>query len=83
MASVAASANKLRPRTGYLFHELYLWHNAGHVQSLSKHIQPAQHWEHPETKRRLHNLIAVSGLLDELKPLKPRKATYEEITRRA
>lgn len=79
LATSAKSA--MRPRTGYLFHELYLWHNAGHVQSLSKHIQSAQHWEHPETKRRLHNLVSVSGLIDELKLLKPRKASYEEITR--
>ena len=80
-ASALAVSNKMRQPTGYLFHELYLWHNAGHVQSMSQHIQPTQHWEHPETKRRLHNLLAVSGLLDQLHPLKPRKATYEEITR--
>ncbi|GFR46729.1 hypothetical protein Agub_g8352 [Astrephomene gubernaculifera] len=68
-------------QTGYLHHELYFWHNAGHLQSFSKSIEPWRHWENPETKRRFHNLVAVSGLMDKLVHLKPRPATEEELAR--
>jgi acetoin utilization deacetylase AcuC-like enzyme len=44
-------------------------------------MQPTRHVEHPETKRRLHNLLAVSGLLDRLTPIKPRPATERELAR--
>jgi hypothetical protein len=69
------------PKTGYVYHELYMWHNAGHVQSMSEFIQPTTHWEHPETKRRFHNLLSVSGVLDELHHLRPKSATMEQLTR--
>ncbi|GIL69528.1 hypothetical protein Vretimale_13627 [Volvox reticuliferus] len=68
-------------QTGYLYHETYFWHNAGHVQSFDKHIEAWRHWENPETKRRMHSLVAVSGLLDKVKHLKPRPATEEELAR--
>lgn len=67
--------------TGYLFHELYFWHDQGHLGSLSRYVQPTQHWEHPDTKRRIHGLLHVSGMLDHLKVLQPRPASYEELTR--
>ncbi|GLC46063.1 hypothetical protein PLESTM_001821300 [Pleodorina starrii] len=68
-------------QTGYLYHETYFWHNAGHVQSFTNNIEAWRHWENPETKRRFHNLVAVSGLLDKLKHLRPRPATDEELAR--
>lgn len=37
--------------------------------------------EGPETKRRLHNLLSASGLLDSLQMIKPRAATLEEVAR--
>ncbi|MBL8183203.1 MAG: class II histone deacetylase, partial [Blastocatellia bacterium] len=43
--------------------------------------QPGEHAENPETKRRLRNLIEVSGLIDHLTPIKPRYATEEELAR--
>jgi acetoin utilization deacetylase AcuC-like enzyme len=66
-------------KTGYLFHEIYTWHNPGFIQSLKKGIEPARHWESADTKRRVHSLIAVSGLLESLHQLQPRRATPEEI----
>ena len=39
------------------------------------------HFENPQTKRRLRNLLEVSGLLDELQPLPTRLATDEELLR--
>jgi acetoin utilization deacetylase AcuC-like enzyme len=70
--------------TGFVFHELYLWHNTwnfAQVFAPSLTIQPGEHAENPETKRRLRNLVEVSGLLDHLVALKPRYATEDEIAR--
>ncbi len=57
-----------------------MWHNPG-VLGGSKWVEPCEFWENSDTKRRLHNLIAVSGLSESLTPVKARKATKEEITR--
>ena len=70
--------------TGFLSHELYLWHDTGTAASAipaSLTVEPDQHAESPATKRRFRNLLEVSGLLDELVPLKPRPATVEEVAR--
>eukprot|EP00955_Chlamydomonas_euryale_P104179 365544-Chlamydomonas_euryale.AAC.7 len=39
------------------------------------------HRETPESKRRIHNLLSVSGVLDQLTLLRPRAATLEECER--
>lgn len=73
-----------RMATGFVFHELYLWHNTwnwAQVFPPSLTIQPGTHAENPETKRRLRNLLEVSGILDHLVTIKPRSATFEEIAR--
>lgn len=75
------AGSRLHRLTGYLYHELMFWHNAGHFGSVKRRIQPARHVEDSETKRRLHNLIAVSGLMDHLKLLTPRQATIAELER--
>jgi acetoin utilization deacetylase AcuC-like enzyme len=70
--------------TGFIFHELYMWHNTWNWAQIfppGLTLQPGEHAENPETKRRLRNLIEVSGLLDQLVPLKPRYATEDEIAR--
>src|SRR4051812_10159906 len=43
-------------------------------------LQPDQHPENPQTKRRLLGLLEVSGLLDRLVRIKPRLATLKEVT---
>jgi acetoin utilization deacetylase AcuC-like enzyme len=68
--------------TGFIFHELYLWHNTwnwAQVFPPSLTVQPGEHAENPETKRRFRNLLEVSGLLDRLVQVKPRPATEEEL----
>ena len=65
-------------RTGYVFDERYMWHDTGNLRS--HWVEPTEHWENTATKRRLHNLLSVSGLLDSLIPIRPRKATKQEIT---
>lgn len=70
--------------TGFVFHELYLWHNTwnwAQVFPPSLTVQPGEHAENPETKRRFRNLIEVSGLLDHLVSIKPRYASEDEIAR--
>jgi len=70
--------------TGFLYHELYMWHDTGHLAGpvpYGNPVQPYEHSEHPETKRRIRNLLEVSGLLKQLTPLEPRPATEEEILR--
>ncbi|MCD4524039.1 class II histone deacetylase [Nocardioides sp. cx-173] len=75
---------KARRRTGWVFDERYLWHDTGTgagplPTSLSQWIEPMEHVESPPAKRRLANLVAVSGLLDELVPVRPVPATEAQV----
>src|SRR5438477_224535 len=70
--------------TGLLWHELYMWHDTGTaawVMPPGLTVEPFRHIESPEGKRRLRNLVEVSGLLDHLVQLKPRPANETEILR--
>ena len=69
-------------KTGFTFHELYLWHDIGNAPGTflaGLHVQPGDHYEHPETKRRFRNLLEVSGLLDKLVKIRPEAATVEQL----
>ena len=71
-------------QTGFLFHELYMWHDTGSAAlwyPAGLRVQPAQHAESAESKRRLRNLMEVAGILDDLTPVQPRPATREELLR--
>jgi acetoin utilization deacetylase AcuC-like enzyme len=70
--------------TGWVFHELYLWHDTGTYATAfppGLTIEPGEHAENPATKRRFRNLLEVAGLLEKLTPLKPRPATEAEVGR--
>jgi acetoin utilization deacetylase AcuC-like enzyme len=70
--------------TGFIYHELYMWHNTGNFAGAIPYgnpVQPYEHAENPETKRRFRNLLEVSGLLKQLTIVEPREATDEEILR--
>lgn len=70
--------------TGFVWHELYAWHDTGTGSSFMPAgglVEPEMHGESPATKRRLRNLLEVTGLLDELVALRPRPATEEELLR--
>jgi acetoin utilization deacetylase AcuC-like enzyme len=72
--------------TGYVWHELYGWHDTGTSAGLFQSnplagIQPFSHFESAESKKRMHELLSVSGLLDRLVRLAPRPATDDEILR--
>src|SRR5229473_1106537 len=51
------------------------------VMPASLAVQPLGHIESAESKRRIRNLVEVSGLIDHLVQLKPRPATEDEILR--
>ena len=70
--------------TGWVYHELYMWHDTGRAAppgAQRRWLQAWEHYENPETKRRFRNLVEVAGLFDDLVALKPRMATVDEILR--
>lgn len=72
--------------TGYLYHEMFGWHDTGTNAGLfasdpGAGIQPFVHFENAETKRRMHELVVVSGLIDSLQRVRPRHASEEELLR--
>ena len=61
-----------------------MWHDTGTaawVMAPGLTVEPLKHIENAEGKRRLRNLVEVSGLLEHLVELKPRPATEAEILR--
>jgi acetoin utilization deacetylase AcuC-like enzyme len=70
-------------RTGLVWHELFMWHDtsrfAGMLLSGNGVLEPDDAAEHPATKRRLKNLLDVSGLTDRLIAIKPRPASDDEL----
>ncbi len=70
--------------TGFHWNELYAWHDTGTGSgflSTGGLVEPEQHGESPATKRRLRNLLDVTGLLGEMTELPGRQATEEELLR--
>jgi acetoin utilization deacetylase AcuC-like enzyme len=70
--------------TGFLWDELYAWHDTGTGSgflSAGGLVEPEVHGENAATKRRLRNLLEVTGLLAQMTPLRARPATEEEILR--
>jgi acetoin utilization deacetylase AcuC-like enzyme len=61
-----------------------MWHNTGNAAGIMPAgltVQPYEHAENPETKRRFKNLLDMTGLTKKLTELDPRPATEEEILR--
>jgi acetoin utilization deacetylase AcuC-like enzyme len=70
--------------TGYVWHELYGWHDTatstGFVYANAPAgLQPNRHYDSSESKKRLHELVAVSGLADGLERIRPEPATDDEL----
>ena len=61
-----------------------MWHDTGTsawVMPAGLTVEPLGHIENVDGKRRIRNLIEVSGLMDHLMQLKPRPAKEDEIAR--
>lgn len=68
--------------TGIVLAQEYLWHDTGAGWILPTDgavLQPFEHPENAETKRRIINLWDQSGLLDQLTRIVPRSAEVAEI----
>ena len=68
-------------KTGFLYHEIYMWHNTGNYAGImpdGNPVQPGMHVENSDTKRRFRNLLEVSGLLDSLDVMKPATPATEK-----
>ena len=71
-------------KTGLVWHELYMWHDTGNYAGLmqpSLVVQPNIHYESPEPKRRIKNLLDVTGVTEQLTAIKPQYATRENLAR--
>ncbi|WP_252106787.1 MULTISPECIES: class II histone deacetylase [unclassified Halomonas] len=71
-------------QTGFYWHERCFWHDQGAIGVFSapgEFLQPQPASESPDSKRRLKNILEVSGLIDELHVVKPASATREDLER--
>ena len=68
-------------RTGYVFEELYLWHDPGSISYNNRWIQPGEAWENKDTKSRFHSLLCASGMINNLVKVTARAATRSELCR--
>ncbi len=69
--------------TGYVWEEIYGWHNTGNwagAVPAGLNAQPYQHFESAESKQRLASAIEVSGLAKELTKISVVPATIDQIT---
>lgn len=70
--------------TGFYWHERCFWHDQGAIGVFSapgEFLQPQAASESPESKRRLKNILEVSGLIDELHVVKPPAASLDDLLR--
>lgn len=70
--------------TGLVWDERYMWYDFGAYGQVFGHhpyIQPGTVAESPESKRRILNLLTVSGLLKALHPIKPHALSREALLR--
>lgn len=71
-------------KTGFLYHELYMWHDTGNASlylAPGLTVEPDEHAESAKTKRRMRNLLEVSGIWDDLQQLRPNPASVKDILR--
>lgn len=70
--------------TGWVWHELYGWHDTGTAAGYvlgAPGVQPFGHFESAESKTRFASLVEVSGLREQLLNLRPRPASEEDLMR--
>ena len=72
--------------TGYVWNTLFGWADTGSGSLFPPDpnlgLQPiTHHFAHPDTKRRFHELVSVSGLLDSLHEIPAKQATETDILR--
>lgn len=70
-------------KTGWLWHELFAWHDTGTAAGFIKGrgLQPLQHLESSESKARFASLVEVSGISKKLTSVELKPATETDILR--
>ncbi len=71
-------------KTGFVWHELYMWHDTGHqcgTVTPSLINQPSAHYESPEPKRRIKNLLDACGMTEQLVAIAPIDARLQDLSR--
>jgi acetoin utilization deacetylase AcuC-like enzyme len=71
-------------RTGYIWHDIYAWHDTGtHAGVIPSggSVQPYLNFESPESKSRMASLVEVSGLINDLVKIPARPASEEDLLR--
>ena len=64
-------------KTGFLCHELYMWHDtrsAALFATAGLTVEPDEHVESPKSKRRFRSLLEVAGMLDIVQSIRPEPA---------
>jgi acetoin utilization deacetylase AcuC-like enzyme len=81
----ATDAKPMSSRTAYITDELCFWHDPGNYALMLKpggFVEPYnRHIENADPKRRLHQLLQVSGLMSQLHVVTARDAQVHELTR--
>lgn len=72
------------PTTGFVWHELYAWHDTGSYAGIlqadpATMLEPSQHFENASTKRRIKNLLDASGYIKTLHMVEPRAVEEREL----
>lgn len=70
--------------TGLVWHESYMWHDTGNGAAFLEPgfpLQPGEHVENPDSKRRIKNLLDLAGVTARLTEIEPRLATRPELER--
>ena len=70
--------------TGFVWHEKYMWHDTGAALGVlpsTGEFQPWIHFENPETKRRLKNLLDAYNYTSKLIHIEPVAASEAQMLR--
>lgn len=68
--------------TGFVWHEKYMWHDTGSALGIlpsTGEFQPWVHFENPETKRRLKNMLDAYKFTGQLVPIEPFMASEQQL----
>lgn len=71
-------------RSGLVWHETLMWHTVGAFSGLfpaGMPVEPGRHFETPDGKRRIKNLLDAVDFTDRLTRIDARDATDEELAR--
>jgi len=69
---------------GLVWHERMMWHDTGPSADMmppGPFVEPGRHLESAGSKRRLHNLLQVSGLVEHLTPIAATPVSVDDLLR--